>query len=475
MSQKNVSKMMSDNDGNCELQKKAFEAVYAQADGFLDRGENIDCFSPFITAASESPLDEEAFVGVFSGVLGGLTRIFLKKGLSNIPPGVRAAALMDPKLDAVFQVERVHAPVLSRQTFKFFDVDQDGLLSAEDLRSRLTELADGKWEPLLPFLDVDGDGEYRQADYISLMTSGFQGLADYAHRVLDALFDIIVVSSPLMKNAMNMVYMFLSKDGVTLDVETILERVPSGWEYMLLPALAGPMQFVNLSKAFSDLHVHLEAKLRSAAEEDQVSLEDYEEIFIPEFAKRVVELEGLEPLEEAQRLPPPQNTPFKVLENIKRHAETVCADWGAHVCEGLFHFVDFKGEDIIPLEKAIELTSIFKALADLGGDLSSVPKIVVTHLLSLIKESPPLKITKEEATEGSKALLEVLKGAGHLVMESLSCLMWDYLFSAEGDVIPMIWSTMTGSVEDGPVPEHALVALHTTRIWTEVISGTWKR
>ena len=38
--------------------------------------------------------------------------------------------------------------------------------------------------------------------------------------------------------------------------------------------------------------VHLEAKLRSAAEEDQVSLEDYEEIFIPEFAKRVVELVG---------------------------------------------------------------------------------------------------------------------------------------------------------------------------------------
>ena len=39
------------------------------------------------------------------------------------------------------------------------------------------------WEPLLPFLDVDGDGEYRQADFSALVDSGACGLVDYAHRV----------------------------------------------------------------------------------------------------------------------------------------------------------------------------------------------------------------------------------------------------------------------------------------------------
>ena len=46
-----------------------------------------------------------------------------------------------------------------------------------------------------------------------------------------------------------------------------------------------------------------------------------------------------------------------------QHAETVCADWGAHVCEGLFHFVDFKvrlfGGRGALLEHACPCASVF--------------------------------------------------------------------------------------------------------------------
>ena len=47
--------------------------------------------------------------------------------------GVRASAVMDPRLDDLLSHERLHAPLLTHKAFLYLDVDCDNLISGKDV------------------------------------------------------------------------------------------------------------------------------------------------------------------------------------------------------------------------------------------------------------------------------------------------------------------------------------------------------
>ena len=122
-----------------------------------------------------------------------------------------ASAVVNPLLDSSFEKQCLDAPVLARQAFRYFDADEDGSISEADvrvslrapffffrffsfsspapnqhqLRARLKELCAGEdaWDPLLKFLDVNGDGNFTQSDYHQIIKSGIRGFGDAVHSV----------------------------------------------------------------------------------------------------------------------------------------------------------------------------------------------------------------------------------------------------------------------------------------------------
>ena len=127
-----------------------------------------------------------------------------------------ASAVVNPLLDSSFEKQCLDAPVLARQAFRYFDADEDGTISEADvrvcllsgcmllcfffrffsfihspsrnqhqLRARLKELCAGGdgWDPLLKFLDVNGDGNFTQSDYHQIIKSGVRGFGDAVHSV----------------------------------------------------------------------------------------------------------------------------------------------------------------------------------------------------------------------------------------------------------------------------------------------------
>ena len=163
--------------------------------------------------------------------------------------------------------------------------------------------------------------------------------------------------------------------------------------------------------------------------------------------------------------------PVKAIRTLQTCAQSIVENWIKPLCEGLFHFVDFDGTDVAPLDRVVGITSLIDKLKQLPRDQTAIfPEVVLEHLLSLVNEDEA-RANKEQCEEGIKAMAETLKGALHLLLEGGCKVMVEGFFCPHGILLHETWESMCGSAEDVPIRGEVLNGLYTLLVWTRVVEN----